>query len=58
MSESGQLVSGVGFMQGGHESSKQARRELAALMAKMDKQSEQLENLTRQQSERVDGMVT
>ena len=30
---------------------------MAALLAKIDKQSEQLENLTRQQSERVDGIA-
>jgi len=31
--------------------------QLAALMENMDKQIEQLENLTRQQSERVDGIA-
>jgi len=32
-------------------------KQLAALMEKMDKQNEQLENLTRQQLERVDGIA-
>jgi len=31
--------------------------QLAPLMEKMDKQNEQLENLTRQQLERVDGIA-